>query len=66
MTTVKEGGVQLGDADIVTLDFDGDDFNLTEDPDTEVNITVNDGGIDHNSLANYSTSNHVTVTADDN
>ena len=41
MTTVKEGGVQLGGADIVTLDFDGDDFNLTESPDTEVNITLN-------------------------
>lgn len=40
MTTVKEGGVQVGGADIVTLDFDGDDFNVTESPDTECNITI--------------------------
>lgn len=41
MTTIKEGGVQLGGTDIVTLDFDGDDFDLTESPDTEVNVTIN-------------------------
>jgi len=44
MTTVKEGGVQLGGADIVTLDFDDGDFDLTESPDTEVNIVLNAGG----------------------
>lgn len=52
MTTVKEGGVQVGGADIVTLDFDGDDFNLTESPDTEINISINDSGIDHDALTN--------------
>jgi hypothetical protein len=60
MTTVKEGGVQLGGADIVTLDFNGDDFNLTESPDTEVNVTVNDGGIDHDSLLNFASNEHFT------
>lgn len=39
MTTVKESGVQLGGADIVTLDF-GAGFDLTEDPDTEINISL--------------------------
>ena len=40
MTTVKEGGVQVGGADIVTLDFDADDFDITESPDTEINIAA--------------------------
>lgn len=39
MTTVKEGGVQVGGADIVTLDF-GTAFDVVETPDTEVNITL--------------------------
>lgn len=52
ITTIKEGGVQVGDADIVTLDLDGDDFNTSESPDTEVNITINDAGIDHNLTTN--------------
>ena len=30
MTTVKENDVQVGGADIVTLDFLGADFDLTE------------------------------------
>ena len=42
MTTVKEGGVQLGGADIEILDFLGADFDLTESPDKEVNIVIND------------------------
>lgn len=54
MSTVKEGGVQVGDADIVTLDFDGDDFNLTESPDTEINIVIDDSGIDHGGLSGLS------------
>lgn len=40
MTTVKENNVQVGDADIVTLDFLGADFDLSESPDTEMNITI--------------------------
>jgi hypothetical protein len=60
MTTVKEGGVQVGDADIITLNFNGDDFNLTESPDTEINININDAGIDHDSLQNFSADEHFT------
>lgn len=63
MTTVKEGGVQLGGADIVTLDFNGDDFNLTEDPDTEVNITINDAGIDHDATTNFVANEHIDWTS---
>lgn len=40
MTTVKENNVQVGGADIVTLDFLGADFDLTESPDTEVQVVV--------------------------
>lgn len=39
MTTVKEGGSQVGDADQVTLDF-GAGFDVTESPDTEVNVVL--------------------------
>jgi hypothetical protein len=39
MTTVKEATSQVGGADIVSLDF-GAGFDLTEDPDTEINITL--------------------------
>lgn len=39
MTTVKEGDVQVGDADQVTLDF-GAGFDVAELPDTETNITL--------------------------
>jgi hypothetical protein len=38
MSTVKGNGVQVGDADIGTLDFSSD-FTLTESPDTEINIS---------------------------
>lgn len=60
MTTVKEGDVQVGGADIVTLDFDGDDFNTSESPDTEINITINDAGIDHDATTNFSADEHFT------
>lgn len=40
MTTVKEGGSQVGGADIVILDFLGDDFDITESPDKEINIVI--------------------------
>jgi len=43
MTTVKENDVIVGDADIVTIDFLGADFDLTESPDTEVQIVIADG-----------------------
>ena len=64
MTTVKEDGVQLGGADIVTLDFLGADFNLTESPDTEVNIVINDAGIDHDATTNFVANEHIDWTAD--
>jgi hypothetical protein len=40
MTTVKEDGSQVGGADIVTLDFLGADFDVSESPDTEGNIVI--------------------------
>ena len=39
VTTIEEGDVQVGGADIVYLDF-GTGFSLTESPDTEVNISL--------------------------
>lgn len=50
--SVKEDGVQVGDSDIEVLDFLGADFNITESPDKEINITIEDSGIDHDSLTN--------------
>jgi len=38
VTTLKEATSQVGGADIVTIDF-GAGFDLSEDPDTEINIT---------------------------
>lgn len=59
VTTIKEDDVQVGGADIVTLDFLGTDFNTSESPDTEINISINDAGIDHNSTTNYVANQHV-------
>ncbi len=42
--SIKEGGAQVGGSDIATLDF-GLGFDLTESPDTEINITL-----DHSEL----------------
>jgi hypothetical protein len=39
VTTLKEGGSQVGDADIEILDF-GAGFDLVESPDKEINITL--------------------------
>lgn len=39
VTTVKSTGVQVGGADIVTLDFSSD-FSISESPDTEINIAI--------------------------
>lgn len=70
VTTIKEAGVQVGDADIITLDFDGDDFNTSEAPDKEVNITINDAGIDHNFTTNThnltTDINHASITGTHN
>lgn len=40
MTTIKEGGSGVGDADIITLDFLANDFIIGEDPNTEINISI--------------------------
>lgn len=40
VTTVEVGDVQVGGADIVTLDFNAAAFDVTESPDTEINITM--------------------------
>lgn len=40
VNAVKENGSQIGGSDIVTLDFLGSDFDLTETPDTEINILI--------------------------
>ncbi len=40
VNTIKENAVQVGDADIVTLDFLGADFDLSETPDTEINLII--------------------------
>lgn len=42
LTTVKDSGVQVGDADIVSLDFTTG-LTCTESPDTEVNCSVDLG-----------------------
>lgn len=40
VTTLKENDVQVGGADIVTIDFLGADFDLAESPDTEVQVVI--------------------------
>lgn len=62
--TIKEGGTQLGQSDIATLDFDGADFNLTETPDTEVNITIPDASSAVLGLASFNTANFSVTTGD--
>jgi hypothetical protein len=42
MTTVKEDGVQVGGADIVTLDF-LNGFDITESPNKEINVALDLG-----------------------
>ncbi|HPV30366.1 MAG TPA: hypothetical protein PLT30_12930 [Deltaproteobacteria bacterium] len=39
LTTLKEANTGVGDADIVTIDF-GAGFDLTEDPNTEINVAL--------------------------
>ena len=40
MTTVQQGGIQVGDADIVTLNFDAAAFAITEPSNTTIAITM--------------------------
>ena len=63
MTTIKENDVQVGGADIVTLDFLGADFNLTESPNTEIQIVIEDSGIDHDQTTNFLTTEHYLQSA---
>ena len=63
MRAVKEDGVQIGGTDITTLDFLGADFNLSETPDKEINIEIEDSGIDHDSTTNFDANEHIDHTA---
>ena len=40
LNAIKENDVQVGGADIVTLDFLGADFDLTESPNTEIQVVI--------------------------
>ena len=44
IATVQEGDVSVGGSDIVTMDFDAGVFAITEAPDTEVNVDIQDDG----------------------
>ena len=61
VTTVKANGSQVGGADIVTLDFSSD-FTVTETPDTEINVSINNGPISYYDTktikAHHSTDDH--------
>lgn len=46
MNAVEEGDSQVGDSDIVTLDFDAGVFRVEELVDTEIDIDIQDDGID--------------------
>ena len=57
VTTIEDGDSQVGGADIVTIDFDGTVFAVTEDPDTEINVDIADDGIDSQHYAAASIDN---------
>jgi|TARA_Y100000310_G_scaffold157582_1_gene156982 hypothetical protein len=63
LNTLKEDGAQVGGADITTLDFLGADFNLSESPDKEINISIADAGIDHDSTTNFVANEHLDWTS---
>jgi hypothetical protein len=58
LTTIKEATAQVGGADIVTLDF-GAGFDLTESPDTEINIAIDLGELDLDDLPGDTTDNNL-------
>ena len=63
MSTVEDGDVQVGGADIAVLDFDGTVFAITESPDTEINVDVADDGIDSQHYAAASIDEeHLNIT----
>lgn len=59
MTYIDSSEVQIGGSDIAGLDFNADDFNLTEAPDTEINISIDDSGIDHDATTNFVAEEHI-------
>jgi len=63
LTTLKEAGVQVGGSDIVTLDF-GAGFDLTESPDTEINITLDFSEVaGHDSFTDFVANEHINHTS---
>lgn len=64
LTTIKEATVQVGGADIITLDY-GAGFDLAESPDTEVNITLDMTEISgHDDFTDFVADEHIDWTAD--
>jgi hypothetical protein len=62
MTTMKESTVQVGGADIVTLDF-GSGFDLAETPDTEINLTLDFTEIaGHDNFTDFVAAEHIDWT----
>jgi len=62
VTTIETGDVQVGGADIVTIDFNDVQFNVAEDPDTEINIDVNEVWLATFAAADPNSHDAVTVT----
>jgi hypothetical protein len=67
LTIIQVDGVQVSTGS-PTLDFDSTYFSLTESPTDDFDITFLPGGIDHDSLLNFVTDEHidhtnVTITA---
>ncbi len=63
VTTIKEATVQLGGADIVTLDF-GAGFDLTETPDKEINIDLDFTEVSgHDDFTDFVANEHLDWTA---
>lgn len=59
--TIEVDGVGVSTGD-VTLDFSGAQFSLTESPTDDFDITLKESGIDHNSLNNYDSLEHIDWT----
>ena len=56
---VQEGGINVTNTPHNTLDFDGDQFDLTDHGDGSVGIEVREEGLNHNDLLNAFGDNHV-------
>ena len=61
-TTIQSDGVAVSTA-APTLDFDSGDFTLTESPTDDFDVTINDGGIDHDATTNFVANEHVDHTS---